>query len=193
MKSVSVVATVKSPGNYEYNLTNGYKEYLENLSNGNNHKFYLSAKYEQILDIIFLKNDPYFTESQKINIYEYSTSNSEINLYTTTLYLSYKSSENSYTLTYIVQGSELTNYIAFEMKPYFEMKNVFLTVNVRSPNHSNNSNNDSTNAIIISISIIASICIIGIIVYIYFTKYKKNNNNLQNLSNKTIQPMYPKD
>ena len=189
MKSVSVVATVKSPGNYEYNLTNGYKEYFENLSNGNNHKFYISAKYKQILDIIFLKNDPYFTESQKINIYEYSTRNSEKSLCERTRNLFYSSSENSYILTYIVQGSELTNYIAFEMK------NVFLTVNVRSPKHSNNPSNDSTNAIIISISVAVGVCFIGIIVYIYFTKYKKtnNNNSIQNLSNETIEPMYPKD
>ena len=114
-----------------------------------NYKLYISAKYEQILDIIFLKNDPYFTESQNINIYEYKNRNSVNNLDMTTLYLSYKSSENSYTQTYIVKGSGLTNFIAFEIKPYFEMKNVFLTVNVRSPKHSKNPSNDSTNAIII--------------------------------------------
>ena len=75
------------------------------------------------------------------------------------------------------------------------MKNVFLTVNVRSPKHSNNPSNDSTNAIIISISVAVGLCFIGIIVYIYFTKYKKNNNNnsIQNLSNEIIEPMYPKD
>lgn len=191
MKSVNVVATVKSPGNYEFNLTIGNKEYFENLSNGNNYKFYISAKYEQILDIIFLKNDPYFIESQKINIYEYSYRNSEIDLdeTETTLYLSYKSSENSYKQTYIVKGS-VTNCIAFEIKPYFEMKNVFLTVNVRPPKHSDN---DSTNTIIIAISIIAIICIIGILIYFYFTKYKKNNNNLQNLSKEKIEPVCPKD
>ena len=190
MKSVNVVATVKSPGIYEFNLTIGNKEYFENLSNGNNYKFYISAKYEheKILDIIFLKNDPYFIESQKINIYEYS-SNSEIDLDETTFYLSYKSSENSYKQTYIVKGF-VTNCIAFEIKPYFEMKNVFLTVNVRPPKHSDN---DSTNTIIIPISIIAIICIIGIIIYFYFTKYKKNNNNFQNLSKEKIEPVCPKD
>ena len=160
------------------------------MSNGNNYKLYISAKYEQILDIIFLKNDPYFTESQKINIYEYSNRDSEKDLAMTTLYLSYDSSANTYTLTYIVKGSRLTNFIAFEMKPYFEMKNVLVRVDARSPELSNNG---STNAIIIAISIITSICIIGIIVCIYFTKCKKNDKNFQNVSNEAITPMYPKD
>ena len=127
MTSVYVKATVASFD--EYDLINGLSKYLT-LSTLNTYKFYISAEFEQIVYMEFSESDPSSISSQYINIYEYSSRYSKVELKQTNLSLTYDSSKISYSISYNVYYSTCA-YVAFEIQTYNQMTYISIKATVK--------------------------------------------------------------
>jgi len=80
MLSVSIKATVKNPIYYEYNFNSGTTQYISPFSSSYIYKFYIGATYNQTLRIEFNETYTTPTSTQYINIYEYSSRYSTLEL-----------------------------------------------------------------------------------------------------------------
>ena len=112
---------------YEYDLTIGSSSYFEVLSTSYFHIFYVSAKYPQIINIEFSKGDSLSTSSQSITISELSNRASSSTIRWDRFNLTYNSSTNSYSISYIIFYSSC-KYLSFEILPYYQISRVYVKV-----------------------------------------------------------------
>ena len=131
MNSVSILVTVKSSYDFEYDLENGFSKYIVTLFTSNTYKFYINAEYGKDVDIELDFDYIYSHSSYRhpIIIYEYSSRNSKTELRQTNQYLSY-GSKNKFQTSYKVYNSS-SQYVAFKIKPYFQMTAVYVELKVK--------------------------------------------------------------
>ena len=120
MSDIYLKLKINSPEIKEYNLTSNISLNLGNLYFSNIYKFKVSAKYEYTVNIELTNNDINYASYQYISLYEYSSKDSSLFLYNTFFSLNYSSYNKTYSGKYKVHNSS-TDYIIFEMIPYFEM------------------------------------------------------------------------
>ena len=112
-----------------YNLTNENPIYLDILFTSYTYLFHITAKYSQYIDIKFSKTDKLSTNSQNIIIYEYKSGNLEYSLTGKNSNLSYDTTQNCYTLSYIVEDF-YTKFVGFELNPYYQMNFTSVTASI---------------------------------------------------------------
>ena len=186
--SVYASPIITSWATYEYDLTGSKSVKLGYLSSGEIARFYISATYNQTINIKFTQENsvnPNF-QNHKINIYEFPNRTSLEELRYVELYLSYNSKKNSLTQSYTVYDTS-TTFVAFELISSFSMNEVTVKASIGSFD-----DETKINLAIIILPILFVICVVAIIIFIYKKNHKKNDNQLQNLKNKTnTQPLYP--
>ena len=188
MGSVYASPIISSWATYEYDLTGSKSVKLGYLSSGEIARFYISATYNQTINIKFTQENsvnPNF-QNHKINIYEFPNRTSLEELRYVELYLSYNSKKNSLTQSYTVYDIS-TTFVAFELISSFSMNEVTVKASIGSFD-----DETKINLAIIILPILFVICVVAIIIFIYKKNHKNNDNQLQNLTNKTnTQPLYP--
>ena len=121
------------PPDFEYNLTSGITQYLENLSSLYIYKFYIPAKHEEKVEIEFTSEDKFNTDKdQKITFYEYYERERKDDLHTKSENLVYNFYHNSY-LSFISLDNNYdfsVQYLAFEIKPNFNMTSINVTATI---------------------------------------------------------------
>jgi len=127
---ILLIGLIINSSYYEYDLTSGSIEHMPTLDIGSTYKFYISAAYDQAVDIEITKQDSSSNfYDQIITIYEYSNRSSTTELMKTNITLSYNYHKRSYSQLYRV-NNPLNEYIALEIKPNYQMENVYIKVNV---------------------------------------------------------------
>ena len=123
MTSVNVKAIIKVVVDYEYDLDRDSEKSFYSLSNSYTYKFYISAKAYEKITIEFTKTDSISDNIQYVTIYEYSSKASTTELVKKSENLSFSSSKNSFSTSYMAEKPSC-NYVAFEMRPRNTMSNV---------------------------------------------------------------------
>ena len=188
MVFVYVKATVISPV-YEYELSDSVSKYFSILYPGCIYKFYISTQYDQILDIEFSKNDSKSTSYQYITIYEYSSESSRFELSRKNHSLSYDSTKNAYLYSYYVSQVS-TSYLAFEIRPYYEMTSVNVKVTKEKSTVL-----DKVQDSQVYIPIIVGICLFIILIIICYFRYrrKQKQNNKIDFTSPSVQSLFSQD
>lgn len=190
-ESVYASPIITTWASYEFDLTSSKSVKLGYLSSSEVARFYLSATYNQTIYIKFTQENSgnSYSQTPKINIYEFQNRTSLEELKYTELYLSYNSKKNSFTQSYTVYDNS-TTYVAFELNPGFYMNEV--TVKASIGNFDDENDEETKNNLAIILPVLFVICVVAIAIFIYKKNHRKNDNQLQNLTYQTnTQPLYP--
>lgn len=126
-----------------------------------------------------------------INIYEFPNRTSLDELRYKDIYLNYNSKKKTYISSYTA-SDYLTTFVAFELKPDLNMKEVTVKATIEGEEDDEVSNEGKSYIALIIIPILVCICIIVVLIYFYIKKHRKNDNQLQTLTYQTSsQPLYP--
>ena len=87
----------------------------------------MSVKYPQTIKIEFNKSDSYYTSSQSIIISELLNRASSSTIRFNSYNLTYKSSTNSYSISYKICYPSC-KYLAFEILPYYRISRAYVKV-----------------------------------------------------------------
>ena len=124
------------PPDFEYNIISDTNYYFKNFSNLYIYKFYIPAKEKQTLDIEFTNDEKFeFNPLQNITLYEYSTRYEKKELIKWDRNFDYISSLNYFILPFGVGHYYFNypiNYVAFEIKPFSNMTNVYLKATLKN-------------------------------------------------------------
>ena len=184
--------------NYEFELIKGKSKNLEFLSANEIYRFYIAAKCNKTINFEIICEDSNNSSLQYINIYEFSNRKSLIELRYSELDLSYNSTNKTYSQSYKVYDSS-TIYVAFELKPNYNMHQVYVKAIIDGDDHSDNNDKEGKTTIlsIIIILIIIVVCIMIFLIYRYIKKYKykkmwKNFTSESNETKETKESKEPK-
>ena len=193
--SVYASPIITSWATYVYDLTSRKSANLEFLSSEEIARFYISATYNQTINIKFTQENSgnSYSQTQKINIYEFPNKTSLEELRYVEFYLYYNSKKKCFTHSYTVYDTS-TTFVAFELKPDFSMNEVIVKATIGSFDDETDDKTDdeTTNILAIILPILFVICVVAIVIFVYKKNHRKNDNQLQNLTLKTTnQPLYP--
>ena len=190
-ESVIVNPIATSWATYEVELTSGKSKNLGLLTTFEITRFYIPARYNQTINIKFTKKNSEYSYTQMINIYEFPNRTSLDELRYKDIYLNYNSKKKTYISSYTV-SDYLTTFVAFELKPDLNMKEVTVKATIEGEEDDEVSNEGKSYIALIIIPILVCICIIVVLIYFYIKKHRKNDNQLQTLTYQTSsQPLYP--
>lgn len=177
---------------YEYDLTIGSSIHFNVLSTSYIYRFFISAQYNQKINIEFQKNDSLSTSSQSITIYELSKKSISAREIYEINNLNYSSAKNSYSISYNII-SFFCKYLAFEIFPYYEMSNTYVKVtNIsKAPNNDDDDlASDSSDIFWAAVILIPIINVVIISLLVWYCTRKKNEKVIS-FENTSTQPLYP--
>ena len=124
---------------YEFDIISGKpSQIIDYLLTTNTYRFYIKSKYSEIIYFqLFEQENSDTSLSQELIIYEYQNRTTKAEL----IKIEQSLKPNSYLTSYKVTNS-LSNYIAFEIRPKYEMNNVYAKALVKNDvNHEYNLTN----------------------------------------------------
>ena len=114
---------------YEFDIISGKpSQIIDYLLTTNTYRFYIKSKYSEIIYFqLFEQENSDTSLSQELIIYEYQNRTTKAEL----IKIEQSLKPNSYLTSYKVTNS-LSNYIAFEIRPKYEMNNVYAKALVKN-------------------------------------------------------------
>ena len=206
----SLIISVKISPNITHivNLTVGIPQHFDKISLSDTYKFFVFAKWGQIVDFNLTKKDKDIMEEQYITVYEYDNEISMKELKQYEFHFTRDKNQEYYELGYIIENNEC-NLVVYEIKWVYEITSVDIVYTFfkedkytdyipdydsDKTDEKNNSNSFNGSFLLIIAAFVIIVIILIIIILIICCVKNKNKNNfkdLQNLTTETNEPIYP--